>query len=78
MGPRRATTVLSEDDEALICAFRRKTELALDDCLLALRDEIPQLTRSNLHRCLQRHGLSRLPKPVKPASETSKEVVQGL
>lgn len=25
-------------------------------------EQIPRLTRSNLHRCLQRHGLSRLPK----------------
>ena len=63
MGARRPPTVLSEQDEAIICAFRRKTRLPLDDCFLALKDEIPRLTRSNLHRCLQRHGLSRLPKP---------------
>lgn len=72
MGPRRPNTVLSEADEALICAFRRKTELPLDDCLLALKDEIPQLTRSNLHRCLQRHSLSRLPKPEKPVKKRFK------
>ena len=72
MGPRRANTVLSVEDEALICAFRRKTGLALDDCLLALHEEIPRLTRSNLHRCLQRHGLSRLPKPEKPAKKKFK------
>jgi transposase InsO family protein len=27
----------------------------------ALQPTIPQLTRSSLHRCLQRHGISRLP-----------------
>jgi IS30 family transposase len=31
------------------------------DCLYALQATIPQLTRSALHRCLQRHGISRLP-----------------
>ncbi|MBN9066611.1 MAG: IS481 family transposase, partial [Rhizobiales bacterium] len=33
----------------------------LDDCLYALHPTIPHLTRSSLHRCLQRHGISRLP-----------------
>lgn len=66
MGAKRPPTVLSEQDEAIICAFRMKTQLPLDDCFLALRDEIPKLSRSNLHRCLQRHGLSRLPKPKRP------------
>jgi len=27
----------------------------------SLRDTIPKLTRSSLHRCLERHGISRLP-----------------
>jgi len=35
--------------------------LPLDDCLYALQASIPHLTRSSLHRCLQRHGISRLP-----------------
>ena len=46
----------------LFCApFRRHTLLPLDDCLYALQPSIPHLTRSSLHRCLQRHGISRLP-----------------
>jgi hypothetical protein len=32
-----------------------------NDCLYALQATIPHLTRSSLHRCLQRHGISRLP-----------------
>lgn len=63
MGSKKLRTVLTPQDEELICAFRRKTLLPLDDCYLALRDSIPKLTRSNLHRCLKRHGLSRLPEP---------------
>ena len=42
-------------------AIRRHTLLPLDDCLYALQPSIPHLTRSALHRCLQRHGISRLP-----------------
>ena len=62
MGPKqRRSTVLSPSEEALIVAFRQQTLLPLDDCLYALRESLPHLTRSSLHRCLQRHGLSRLP-----------------
>ena len=35
--------------------------MPLDDCLHALQASIPHLTRSSLHRCLRRHGISRLP-----------------
>ena len=55
------STVLSLEEEAVIVAFRRHTLLPLDDCLYALQPTIPHLTRSSLHRCLQRHDLSRLP-----------------
>ena len=61
-GPRQPTsTVLSIGEEAIVVAFRRHTLLPLDDCLYALQATIPHLTRSSLHRCLQRHGISRLP-----------------
>jgi hypothetical protein len=52
-------TVLIADEEAMITAFRRDTLLPLDDCLYALQPTIPHLTRPSLHRCLQRHGISR-------------------
>src|SRR5215475_9708911 len=55
------STSLSLEDEAVVVAFRRHTLLPLDDCLYALQATIPYLTRSSLHRCLQRHGISRLP-----------------
>ena len=62
MGPREArSTSLTLEDEAVVVAFRRHTLLPLDDCLYALQATIPHLTRSSLHRCLQRHGISRLP-----------------
>lgn len=62
MGPRNPhSTVLTAEDEAAIVAFRKHTLLPLDDCLYALQATIPHLTRSSLHRCFQRHGISRLP-----------------
>ena len=61
-GPKVArSSVLTVEQEAVIVAFRRHTLLPLDDCLYALQPTIPKLTRSSLHRCLQRHGISRLP-----------------
>jgi hypothetical protein len=65
---------LSVEEEAIIVAFRRHTLLPLDDCLYALQPTIPHLTRSSLHRCLQRHGISRLPEVEgsKPAKKKFK------
>src|SRR3712207_1876939 len=61
-GPKEPrSTLLSIEEEAIIVAFRRHTLLPLDDGLYALQPTIPHLTRSSLHRCLQRHGISRLP-----------------
>ena len=62
MGPKVVrSTVLTAEQEAAVVAFRKHTLLPLDDCLYALQATIPPLTRSSLHRCLQRHGISRLP-----------------
>ena len=61
-GPKEPkSTVLSIEEEAVVVAFRRHTLLPLDDCLYALQATIPHLSRSSLHRRLQRHGISRLP-----------------
>ncbi|MEJ2410096.1 MAG: IS481 family transposase [Novosphingobium sp.] len=63
MGPKeRRSTVLSPMEEAAIVALRVQARLPLDDVYIALKDVIPHLSRSSLHRCLQRHGISRLPK----------------
>lgn len=61
-GPKAPhSTTLSEVEDAMVVAFRRHTLLPLDNRLYALQPSIPHLTRSALHRCLQRHGISRLP-----------------
>jgi hypothetical protein len=68
MGPKQPhSTSLTTEEEATVVAFREHTLLPLGDCLgpvpvqHALQASIPHLTRSSLHRCLQRHGISRLP-----------------
>lgn len=69
MGPRKpCSSVLSAVEEAIVVEFRRRTLLPLDDVLGCLRESIPRLTRSALHRCLQRHGISQLPKADARAS----------
>ena len=61
MGPTPASTMLTVEHEVIVVAFRQHTLLPLDDCLYALQATIPHLSRSALHRCFQRHGISRLP-----------------
>jgi len=61
MGPKEpCSTVLSKEEEAVIITFRKHTLVALDDCLYARQGTIPHLTRSSLHRSLQRHGICQL------------------
>ncbi len=54
-------TVLAAEEEAAIAAFRKYTSPPLDDCLYSLQASMPHLARPSPHRCLQRHGISRLP-----------------
>jgi transposase-like protein len=51
---------LTAEEESIVVQFREHTLLPVDDCLYALQSQIPHLRRSTLHRCLQRHGISRL------------------
>jgi len=79
MGPKEPrSTSLTLEEEALVVAFRKHTLLPLDDCLYALQPTIPHLTRSSLHRCLQRHGISRLPElGAKPQKKRFKKYPIG-
>jgi transposase-like protein len=80
MGPKSPhSTVLTVEEEAAAVAFRKHTLLPLDDCLYALQATIPHLTRSSLHRCFQRHDISRLPEIAgdKPAKQPFKRYPIG-
>ncbi|MBF0273827.1 MAG: IS481 family transposase [Nitrospinae bacterium] len=72
MGNGRKNSVLTLEDESIICKVRKKTWLPLDDLLDLLKRTIPKLTRSNLHRCLQHYGISRPPKESLTKRKTQK------
>jgi hypothetical protein len=57
--PHRLATTMTDWEEALIVELRRSLALPLDDITEAMRRCVnPQLSRSAIHRCLQRHGIS--------------------
>ena len=81
MGPKEAhSTALSDEEEAVIVAVRPHTLLPPDECLCARQPKVPQPTRPSLHRCHQRHGISRLPdmRGGKPAGKTSGAIPSGM
>ncbi|RZJ93241.1 MAG: transposase, partial [Hymenobacter sp.] len=59
-------TVLSPLEEAAAVTFRQHTQLPLGDCLSALQDTIPHLSRSALYRLFKRQVISQLPVTVAP------------
>jgi transposase InsO family protein len=67
--PHRLATTMSQWEEGLIVELRRSLDLPLDDIVEAMRRCLnPKLSRSGIHRCLQRHGLSaRLTPQTAPA-----------
>lgn len=71
-GPAQPKSALSETQQQVICEFRRVSKLPLDDVYIALKDQIPELSRSNLHRCLKRNGLNVLPKEEEGVQEKKK------
>ena len=68
-GAKKPKGSLSEQEQQIICEFRRQTKFSLDDVFVALKPRIPALTRSNLHRCLARKKLNVLPKDEKQPRE---------
>ncbi len=71
MGNGRNNSILIKEEDWLICETRKKTWLPLDDLYLLLKPAIPKLTRSNLHRCLQFYGISKVPEEIKPPKKKS-------
>jgi transposase InsO family protein len=65
--PKRLAISLSEVEEQLVCELRTRLQLPLDDITEVMRRCVnPKLSRSAIHRCLQRHGISRRPTTDKP------------
>ena len=57
--PHRLSTSMTQWEEALVVELRRSLALPLDDIVEAMRRCLnPELSRSAIHRCLQRHAIS--------------------
>ena len=65
--PNNLVTSLSAVEERAVCELRTSLQLPLDDIVEVIRRCISaKLSRSAIHRCLQRNGISRRPEPDKP------------
>jgi hypothetical protein len=72
MGRKESQSILTEQEEAIICEFRRITRFSIDDCFISLKGKIPNLELGNLYRCLKRNGLNVLPKLEETTREKKK------
>ena len=64
--PKRLAISLSELEERLVIELRQNVRLSLDDIVEVMhRCCNPNLSRSAIHRCLKRHGISARPKTPK-------------
>ena len=65
--PKRLAISLGATEERLVLELRKVLALPLDDIVEVMRRCVnPKLSRSAIHRCLRRHGVSARPKPAKP------------
>src|SRR5215471_11781506 len=65
--PNNLVTSLSAVEERAVCELRTSLQLPLDDIVEVMQRCInAKLSRSAIHRCLQRNGISRRPAPDKP------------
>ena len=78
--PHRLVTAMTPWEEDLVVELRRSLTLPLDDVVEAMRRCVnPQLSRSGIHRCLKRHGLSARLTPQKmPAVAFHTEAPAGF
>ena len=78
--PHRLATTITQWEEALIVELRCSLALPLDDIVEAMRRCInPELSRSAIHRCLQRHGISaRLTPKTAPAAAFHTDAPPGF
>src|ERR1700675_2534642 len=77
--PNRLTTSLSAMEETLVCELRTSLQLPLDDISEVMRRCVNgKLSRSAIHRCLKRHGISRRSQPERPAIVSFTEASIGF
>lgn len=77
--PKRLMISLSPVEEALVCELRSHLQLPLDDIVEVMRRCVnSKLSRSSIHRCLKRHGLSQRAKPEKAAVGVFQQTTVGF
>lgn len=78
--PHRIATTMMPIEERLAVELRTSVGLPLDDIVEVLRRCVnPKLSRSQIHRCLQRYGVSAKPKPERaPVSVFNAETPAGF
>ena len=65
--PKTLSTSLSPIEERLVCELRTSIGLSLDDIVEVMHRCVnPELSRSAIHRTLQRHGISKAPPVASP------------
>jgi transposase-like protein len=77
--PNKLTTNLSAMEETLVCELRTALQLPLDDIVEVMRRCVNgKLSRSAIHRCLQRHGISQRKKPDRPSVGVFEQATVGF
>lgn len=77
--PKTVRTSFTPVEEELICELRTRLELPLDDIVEVMKRCMnPDLSRSSIHRCLQRHKISQRSKPKKPVVQPFEETGIGF
>ena len=68
--PHTLATGFAAEEEAIAVELRTRLALSLDDILEVVRRCLrPDISRSALHRCLKRHGVSQRPREAAPAAQ---------
>jgi len=69
--PHTLATGFSTEEEDIAVELRTRLQLSLDDILEVMRRCLrPDISRSALHRCLHRHGVSQKPPAPKPDGQS--------
>jgi transposase InsO family protein len=77
--PKNLAISLTATEEMLVCELRAALQLPLDDIVEVMRRCVRQkLSRSAIHRCLQRHGISRRARPERPRIGTFEQATVGF
>ncbi len=75
----RLAISLTPTEERLVAELRTSLALPLDDIVEVMRRCLnPKLSRSAIHRCLKRHGVSARPKPARQQVGTFEEAGVGF